>query len=220
MTSPEEPLRVAIATGDRRRAIELCAQTYGAALGRLCLAFLGSQSEADDAAQEALLAAYRGFDAYEGRSTPRAWLFGIARKTCLKQLERRATHRRMSGATSSARSVSDASANEDAANGEELVLLQQRALHARRAVSELRPTEREALLLRYVSELSYEEIAAACQIDEAAVRKRVSRALQRLRELVRGAEPGQSEAENAERQDRSGGNAEGTAGGMERVEAT
>jgi len=49
----------------------------------------------------------------------------------------------------------------------------------------VRPTEREALLLRYGAELSFREVGEAVGVDEATARKRVSRALARLRELVK-----------------------------------
>jgi RNA polymerase sigma-70 factor (ECF subfamily) len=40
------------------------------------------------------------------------------------------------------------------------------------------------VVLRYESDLSFREVAEACGIEEAAARKRVSRALERLREVL------------------------------------
>jgi RNA polymerase sigma-70 factor (ECF subfamily) len=54
----------------------------------------------------------------------------------------------------------------------------------REALERLKPTERDALVLRYVADLSHRELAAACDVDEATARKRVSRALMRLRDLL------------------------------------
>jgi RNA polymerase sigma-70 factor (ECF subfamily) len=54
----------------------------------------------------------------------------------------------------------------------------------RDALEKLKPSEREALVLRYVADLSHREIAMACGLDEAAARKRISRALERMRSLV------------------------------------
>ena len=51
-------------------------------------------------------------------------------------------------------------------------------------LASLKPSERDALVLRYVAELSHREIATACNIDEAAARKRVSRALDALRTVI------------------------------------
>jgi RNA polymerase sigma-70 factor (ECF subfamily) len=58
------------------------------------------------------------------------------------------------------------------------------ARRARQLLDEIRPSEREALVLRFAAELSFRELGAACGIDEAAARKRVSRGLQRLRSLL------------------------------------
>ena len=54
----------------------------------------------------------------------------------------------------------------------------------RDALDKLKPSEREALVLRFVADLSHREIAAACNLDEAAARKRISRALARLRSVM------------------------------------
>jgi RNA polymerase sigma-70 factor (ECF subfamily) len=67
---------------------------------------------------------------------------------------------------------------------DELLVADERARRARAALEQLRPSERDALLLRYAGELSFEEVAELCGIDEPAARKRVSRALLRLRAIA------------------------------------
>jgi RNA polymerase sigma-70 factor (ECF subfamily) len=66
----------------------------------------------------------------------------------------------------------------------ELAIERERAVRARSALSALKPSEREAVVLRYDAGLSFREVAEACGVDEAAARKRVSRALVRLRESL------------------------------------
>lgn len=58
-------------------------------LHRYCYRVLGSLPDAEDALQEALLDAWRGLGGFEGRSTPRAWLFRIATHVCIRVAERR-----------------------------------------------------------------------------------------------------------------------------------
>jgi RNA polymerase sigma-70 factor (TIGR02960 family) len=48
-----------------------------------CYRMLGSLTEAEDMLQETLIAAWRGLAGFEGRSSPRSWLYRIATNTCL-----------------------------------------------------------------------------------------------------------------------------------------
>jgi RNA polymerase sigma-70 factor (ECF subfamily) len=48
-----------------------------------CRRMLGSSLEADDAAQETIVRAWRALDAFEGRSSVRSWLWRIATNVCL-----------------------------------------------------------------------------------------------------------------------------------------
>jgi RNA polymerase sigma-70 factor, ECF subfamily len=167
----------AIGRREYRDALARCARLYGASIGRLCMAFLGSQGEADEVAQETLLAAYDAFPQYRAEGTVKSYLFGIARRLCARALEKRSRQ------TARLRLVREETP-EVGGDAGDWALRRESAERARRALQELRPTEREALLLRYQGDLSFREVASACGCDEAAARKRVSRGLSRMRELL------------------------------------
>lgn len=177
VADPEDPIREAVAQGKPDAAIELCAARFGGSIGRLCMALLGSQAEAEDVVQETLVTAHGSLAQWRGEGSLRAWLFGIARRKCARQLERKSAH-----ALKLQLVTPPASPDDDA---EQRLLANERARKARLALAAVKPSEREALVLRYVGELSFKEIAEACGIDEAAARKRVSRALHKLRASVR-----------------------------------
>jgi RNA polymerase sigma-70 factor, ECF subfamily len=169
---PADPTAELIARGLHRDALAACARSHGPVLGRLCMALLGSQADADEAVQETLLAAHGSMPSYRGDGSVKAWLCGIARHVCARRLEGRRRDQRLLEAVPTEEQAHDAFAS------------RQKVRALRRALERLKPSEREALLLRYVADLSHRELAAACQIDEAAARKRVSRALATLRTVI------------------------------------
>lgn len=167
----DEPILQALAARDRERAASLLVEQHAKAIGRACMALLGSQSEAEDVLQETLLAALDGLESFRGDGTLRAWLLSVARRRCARRLEARARERDLKQSLP---------APAAAASAERASM----ARRARKLLDEVRPTEREALVLRFAAELSFREVGQACGIDEAAARKRVSRGLARLRSLL------------------------------------
>jgi len=170
--SDPDPIGALIREGRHRDALTTCARDHGAILGRLCMALLGSQADADEAVQETLLRAHRGMAGFRGEGTVKAWLCGIARHVCAHTLETRRRGRELLEVV-----PTDADTRDDFA-------ARQRARAVREALAKLKPSERDVLVLRYVAGLSHREIGTACAVDEATARKRISRALSRLRSIV------------------------------------
>ena len=172
----EDPIAALIAAGQHRNAVAECARAHHVVLGRLCMALLGSQADADEAVQETLLRAHRAMATYRAEGSVKAWLCGIARHVCAHVLETRRRGREL---------LEVVPADGEARDG---FALRQRARALREALEKLKPSERDVLALRFVADLSHREIAVACGLDEAAARKRISRALARLRAVMPGEE--------------------------------
>lgn len=133
-------------------------------VGEVCMSLLGSQRDAEEALVEVLERAMPQLGAERDQRAARVWLMGLARQRCAARLAARDRKPEL------------------ALEG----IPEEGALprRARRLLCELRPTEREALVLRFQGELDLGEVAAACGVDEAAARARISRGLQHLGGLM------------------------------------
>ena len=171
-----------ILAGRFRDALAACVREHGAALGRYCMAVLGNQREAEEAVQQTLGMAYDAMPFWEGEGKVRTWLFGLARRICIRRVEARTS-------LPPGPMYGDEAGGE-AAMSEEMKRKRTRALKVRYMLSRLKPAERDVVILRYHSGLSYAEIADICVSDEEEIRKQASRALLRLREFVREANAG------------------------------
>ena len=144
-----------------------------------CLRFatrmLGSRHDAEDATQEALLRAYRALASYESATPFRTWLFAILVNRCRTALLQRGRYLRRVVADDEV--LARATSNDTGATTELRIEID-------RAVAMLDPDQREAFLLKYVEQLSYEEIASATGVGVSALKMRVKRACERLQSLL------------------------------------
>jgi RNA polymerase sigma-70 factor (ECF subfamily) len=141
---------------------------------RFCASLVDSSS-ADDLTQETYLRALKALPAFEGRSSVRTWLFGIARRTCADHL--RATVRRR---TLLRRLAAEGAATGGAIRGgvaaAEAGADPAQSVGAAELLRRLRPHQREAFVLTQVLGLSYEEAAEALGVPIGTIRSRVARA--------------------------------------------
>ncbi|HET7677996.1 MAG TPA: sigma-70 family RNA polymerase sigma factor [Candidatus Limnocylindrales bacterium] len=167
----------AVTTGDRQ-AFRLLVDRESASIFRLCLRILGQVGEAEDAAQESFVIAYRALGTYRGDGPLGAWLARIAARHALRQLGRRRE------------AVALESVAEPAAPGDRRIdplaaaLGAERQQAVRRAVASLPEPYRETVALRFFGELSLEEIATATGRPLNTVKTHLRRGLLRLRDAL------------------------------------
>jgi len=133
----------------------------------------GSSAEADDIVQDALMRAWRFRDGYQMGTNLRAWLYRIVRNAFYTQAaKRRDTVEDVDGRW--AATLSCRPEQEWRVQYGELL----------RAMGQLSPDARDALLLVVSSGLSYQEAAEICGCAVGTMKSRVNRARGRLAQLV------------------------------------
>jgi RNA polymerase sigma factor (sigma-70 family) len=143
-----------------------------------CLAG-GSSSEAEEAAQEAFVKAWRALPRFRAGAPFRPWLLAIVANEARNR--RRAAGRR-AGLALRAAELAERDAGAPSPEAQLLTAVRRDALLA--ALGELDERDRSVLTCRYLLELSEEETAAALGCRRGTVKSRTSRALARLRERV------------------------------------
>jgi RNA polymerase sigma factor (sigma-70 family) len=133
-----------------------------------------SEADADDIVQDAMLRAFRAFDAFRGGNL-RAWLLAIVRN-CWRDKMGDAVRRR-----SAPEEEMEHVASEDC--GPEAMAMQASEARRLNLIMALLPDDlREVLVLREMEDLSYQEIAAALSVPIGTVMSRLARARASLRE--------------------------------------
>ena len=158
-------------------AFGILVSRYYDACWRFAYHMLGEKADAEDVVQDSFLRAYLALGRYDERDQFRGWLFRILTNQCRNAQTARGRRTR--------RFVQDETAINSAAakpldapdfGSEDVVLM--------RALAQLDPVQREALLLKYAEGLEYSEISAMTGVGESALKMRVKRGSERLRTLL------------------------------------
>jgi RNA polymerase sigma-70 factor (ECF subfamily) len=145
---------------------------------RFAVHLVGNREDAEEVVQDTFLRAYRALGRYEERERFGAWLLRILvnRARTVSAIGRRREKMFPDHANETLPEVTQAHPAEQAALREEMS----------RALEQLGPDQREAFLLHYVEGLSYEEMAAVTGSGISALKMRVKRSCERLREILQG----------------------------------
>lgn len=142
---------------------------------RFAVRMLGNRLDADEALQSAWLRAFRHLHRCADRERFGAWVFAIVANECRSAASRRARRERR---LVDDESVLDTEAVDDGSD--------RRAAREEieRALDELPSDQREAFVLKHVEQMTYDEMAEITGVGVSALKMRVKRACERLRELL------------------------------------
>lgn len=147
----------------------------------LTLRICGDPEDAADAAQDAFLSAWRGLPGFRGEAGFSTWLYRLASNAAIDHLRRTRRQRCETSLDGGDHAMDIADTSLSPQMRTEAVELREAVLEG---LAQLSDAHRQALTLREVQELSYEEISAVLEVDLGTVKSRISRARSALRKIL------------------------------------
>ena len=167
-------------------ALEELLRSHMRRIHATCRRICRDRGDAEDAAQNAMVAMVRGIHGFDGRSSVSSWMYRITTNACIDELRRR-RRRPEPRDTEGQPEALDHTDRAGAADPAEAVLASERRHVLAAALQELPEDYRVAVVLRDVADLDYLTIAEVTGVPVGTVRSRIARGRGRLADLVRPA---------------------------------
>jgi RNA polymerase sigma-70 factor, ECF subfamily len=174
----DSDVEAALRRGDKRRALTILMDRYGEGVRRFAYAMVRDRHLAEEVRQQVFVEAFRDLDSFAGRSAVRTWLFGIARHRSLDagKKQRRWNSRFKNEAPPEAE-LDERELDQELDRNRLVQILT-------RCLDKLSPSARDAVVLRYHQELSYDEASEIAGDLAGTLQQRVARALPVLRRCL------------------------------------
>jgi RNA polymerase sigma-70 factor (ECF subfamily) len=185
--SDESELLARLKAGDPQ-AFESIVRAHGPRMLAVARRILGREQDAQDAVQEAFFSAHRSIDRFEGDCRIATWLYRIAVNAAL--MRRRAASRRPERSIEELLPTFQPDGHQVRSSSpwrepaDVLLARKETAEFVRRKIEDLPENYRIVLILRDIEEIETEETARLLRLSPAAVKTRLHRARQALRELL------------------------------------
>lgn len=149
-------------------------EVYNQPVYNLCFRMLGDPYEAEDAAQEAFLRAYKFLKRYDITRSFSTWLLSIAAHYCIDLIRKRRIWF-IPIDTLDYREIRDPSPNPESS-----LSISEDQQQIQSLLESLSPTDRAAVVMRYWYDFSYDEISNTLNLSLSAVKSRLHRARRTL----------------------------------------
>lgn len=164
-------------------AFEELIRQYEKKVYTLCFRMCGNSEDAEEAAQDAFLALWRGIDRFRQESSLSTWIYRLATNACIDTLRRR---KKQSGSVSLDDEELFVDAVDTSPQPQETVEHCETQKLLQEGLSALPEEYRKVLILREIEGLSYTEIAESASIELGTVKSRISRGRSLLRNFLSG----------------------------------
>ncbi|MCD7769573.1 MAG: sigma-70 family RNA polymerase sigma factor [Oscillospiraceae bacterium] len=176
----EQQLIKAVLAGDPE-PFEALVKANETMVYNLALHMLSDPQDALDASQEAFFRAWRALTSFRGDSRFSVWLYRLTSNVCLDMLRARARQAHDTLTDEDGRELPLA---DDRSSPEKSLERSERRQAIRDGLAQLEPGFRQALVLRELGGLSYEEIGQVTDLEPGTVKSRIFRARRKLAAIL------------------------------------
>ena len=171
-------LEAALAAGDKHRALKLLMARHGDGVYRYAMAMTHDRNLAEEVRQQVFVEVYRDLGDLSAAPSLPYWIFGIARHRCLDAVNARTRwNQRYKNEPPEEPELYDGDPDRELDRSRLARILET-------CLAKLAPAARDAVVLRYQQELSYDEAARLAGELPGTLQRRVARALPVLRRCV------------------------------------
>ena len=176
LTLTEERQWVQLVRSGDGEAFANLVERYHRPVYNLCYRMLGNPNDAEDAAQEAFLRAFKSIKRYDPSRKFSTWVLSIASHYCIDQIrKRRYTLISLDG-------LPYLEISDQKPGPEYRAMENERQQQVQKMLASLSEVDRAAVIMRYWHDFSYDEIAETLNLTNSAVKSRLHRARQSLSE--------------------------------------
>lgn len=158
-------------------AFEQLVVAYRDQVFRLALRMCGNEADADEVAQEAFLSAWKALPNFRGDSRFSTWLYQLTSHAAIDLMRRKKRQ-------IAAEDITEVSAPDPAPGPQQQAEQSETRQAVRDAMAQLSPEYRQIVVLRFLQELSYEEIGAVLKLPPGTVKSRLNRAKAQLKDIL------------------------------------
>ena len=158
-------------------AFEQLVIAYRDQVFRLALRMCGNEADADEVAQEAFLSAWKALPNFRGDSRFSTWLYQLTSHAAIDLLRREKRQ-------IAAEDITEVSVSDPAPSPQQQAERSETRQAVRDAMGQLSPEYRQIVVLRFLQELSYEEIGAVLKLPPGTVKSRLNRAKAQLKDIL------------------------------------
>ncbi len=174
----EEKELILLAQNGDDMAFGILMERYQNAVFNLCYRMLNNAQDAEDAAQEIFIKAYRAIRSFDIERKFSTWILSISSNYCIDQYRKRKL-KTLSLEDSPYEDIHD----ESQKNMEKMLTDREKEKEIQLLLDNLQPKDRAAIVMFYWEDYSYDEIAEALDLSLGAVKSRLFRARKTLAEI-------------------------------------